>query len=173
MTTAVASTTVTRTALLDGLSRVAPVVPRAKPTIPVAMCVHIVGTEKGLRFTGTDFDRTVTTTVVADGAEEFPERVVPCHRLIAIVDRLPIGPIDLTPTASGVRLEAQRARFEVKGVGADEWPRPVHGDEKPTTVAFDAPEFLRALTRLPLAARSRSCGSRAREQRLQERADVG
>jgi DNA polymerase-3 subunit beta len=146
-TTAVASLTVTRSALLDGLARVALVVPRGKPSIPVVMCVHIEGTAKGLRMSGTDFDRTVTTTVAADGAEDFPARVVPCHRLMSIVDRLPVGPIDITPTESGIRVTAQRAKFDVKGVAVDEWPRAEHAMDKATSVTIAAPLFVKALTR--------------------------
>lgn len=144
-TATLASITVTRSALLDGLTRVALVVPRGK-ALPILQSVRMEGVGDGLRLTGTDFDRTVTTVVPGDG--EFPVRVIPCHRLAAIVSQLPLGPVEVEPTTNGVRIRAQRARFDVVGISPDEFPHPTApvGNDAPVTI--DGASFVSALTRL-------------------------
>lgn len=149
MSVATAEITATRTALLDGLSRVALVITRSKPTLPVLGCVHIGGTRSGLRLMGTDFDRTVMTTVATENAEEFPARAVPCHRLLAVVSQLPVGPIEIMPWKNGgVRVTAQNARFDVAGLPADEFPMAGADLGKATSLSIAAPAFVRAITRV-------------------------
>jgi hypothetical protein len=124
---------VSRVALRDALAKIALVAPRgAGPGgLPVLQCVRITQNGGALALTGTDLDRIVSVTVPVEPAEPpigaglaFPTCVVPCHRLAAIVERMPEGPVSVTPIAKshGLRVMADRARVDLAGLPADEFP---------------------------------------------------
>lgn len=141
---------VTRLALLDALTKVALVAPRGGG-LPVLQSVRIAPDGESLRFTATDLDRTVSVCIPVDGAEDFPVRVVSCHRLVAIAGQLPDGPVNIAPIGEGVRITAKRARFDVTGLPADEFPN-VGMEGGGTAVTIDAPTFVRAITRCATCA---------------------
>lgn len=140
---------VDRDVLLDALTRVSLVVRRGESLIPVLKAVRIAADGDGLQFTGTDFDRTVSLTIPANDASAIATRVVPCHRLLAIVSQLPSGPVAIAATESqALRLTAGRARFDVTGIAPDEFPsntNPSHGET--ISLTMDAPALIAALTR--------------------------
>ena len=140
--------TIARETLLSALSRVALVVPRNANQLPVLACVRIEGVGSNrLRFTATNLDRTVTTEAPADDAGDFPARLVPCHRLMAIVSQMPPSPVLLAPIPKGVRVGGGRARFEIAGFAEDEFPRDEPPEANQLPVAFDAPTLIGALAR--------------------------
>lgn len=150
-----AAVTVTRSTLADALSQAALVVGRGAAKIPVLTCVRIAPDGDGLRLAASDLDRTVSLTVPAEGALGFPVRVVPCQRLAAIVNQLPHGPIAIAAIENGVRITAGRARFDVSGFPADEFPDTDNIDASShagstrlaTSMDVDAPAFVAALSR--------------------------
>jgi DNA polymerase III subunit beta len=143
-----ARVSIARSALFDALSQVALVANRGKPSLPVLGCVRIAADGEALRLTTTDFDRTISASVLADGAADFPTLVVPCHRLLAIVGQLPEGTVNIAPRRHGIRLTAGRAKFELAGMPADEFPSMPSDGERVTSVSIAAGALLEALPRL-------------------------
>jgi DNA polymerase-3 subunit beta len=142
---------VDRGALFDALARVALVAPRGGQSLPVLQSVRIAPDGDALRFTATDLDRTVSVCVPVDGAEDFPARVISCHRLAAIVGQLSPGSVRIEPRGEGVRIASGRARFDVTGLPADEFPS-VGMEGGGIAVTVDAPTFVRAIARCATCA---------------------
>lgn len=144
---------VARSVLLDALSRVALAAKRPGGSLPVLSCVQIVPDGEGLRFTTTNFDQTISVVIPVDGAADFPTRLVPCHRLLAIVGQLPEGTVTLAARDKhGVRITAGRARFDVAGMAPDEFPTVNHQTVGVAPIAVDAPAFVSALSRCATCA---------------------
>jgi len=141
--------TVSRSALLATLGRVALVVARNKLSIPIIGAVHIAPEANGLRFTATDFDRTVSSVAACDDPrEDFEACAVPCLRLLAVVTQLPAGTVTITQTAKGIRVAAGSTRFDLVGMPVGEFP---FGEPLATAsplIAVGAPALLASLSRL-------------------------
>lgn len=140
--------TIARSVLFDALARASLALSRENKGLPVLHCVRIAAADGGLRFSATDLDRAVSVTVPAEAAAEFPARVVPCQRLAAIVAQLPDEPVAVVARGNGIRLTAGRARFDLSGFPADEFPTGERDERGAlTSLSMDAPVFVSALAR--------------------------
>lgn len=127
-----------RSALHDALQRVALVAGRARPSLPVVGCLLAEGVPGGVRFTGTDFDQYLSTSVpaVVDDRLRF---CVNAKALLGIVALLPAADVTLVTDAKSARalkITCGRASFEVPCLDPAEFPTRT---ERPNAGAFDVP----------------------------------
>jgi DNA polymerase-3 subunit beta len=113
--------TITREHLQEGLVAVAAAVP-AKTTLPVLANVLVEAGKHGVRFSATDLDIAVSTTVAAEVDAE-GAATLPAKKLVDIARELPGGPVRVTAAGeSRVSIECGRTRFKLLGLPREEFP---------------------------------------------------
>jgi DNA polymerase-3 subunit beta len=113
--------TITREKLQEGLLAVVSAVP-TKTTLPVLSNILIEARKDGIRFSGTDLDISVATTVPAEVDEE-GAITLPAKKLSDIARELPSSSVRLSSAGEQrVQLECGKSRFRLLGLPKDEFP---------------------------------------------------
>jgi len=113
--------TITREKLQEGLLAVVSAVP-TKTTLPVLSNILIEARKDGIRFSGTDLDISVATTVAADVDEE-GAITLPAKKLSDIARELPSSSVRLSSAGEQrVQVECGKSRFRLLGLPKDEFP---------------------------------------------------
>jgi DNA polymerase-3 subunit beta len=113
--------TITREKLQEGLLAVVSAVP-TKTTLPVLSNILIEARKDGIRFSGTDLDISVATTVAAEVDEE-GAITLPAKKLADIARELPSSSVRLSSAGEQrVQLECGKSRFRLLGLPKDEFP---------------------------------------------------
>ena len=149
--TSSASATLTKAALLAGLTRVAGAV-AAKTTLPVLSNVLIKPGEGGvLRIVGTDLDVTVDTVVDAALAGSLDGVTLPAKKLTEFVKECGSAPIALmVKNNASASVKSGAARMTLSGISADEFPDVAERAAKAVTL-FSVPAGTLAALAKPVA----------------------
>jgi DNA polymerase III subunit beta len=132
--------------LYRSLQLVAGVVP-TKTSAQHLTSVLVEATENGeLRFTGTDLDAFLITTLHAS-VEQPGIAAIPARRFLEVVKELPGDIVEISSTASGISIKCGTGRFRIVGPDPQEFPPlPELNEEKVFAVSSDILARLAAQT---------------------------
>jgi DNA polymerase III sliding clamp (beta) subunit (PCNA family) len=147
----VVTITIARQALRAALTRLAGAVGSGTRALPVAQHIKLEVRPGSLVLTATDFEAWAELTIPCDASGE-AVALLPARRLLEIVAALPPTPtVTLTLAERGGTITAARARFDITGLGVEEFPNapdPVADGAEATGV--NAAAFLDAIERAVL-----------------------
>lgn len=113
--------TIAREKLQEGLSAVSSAVP-GKTTLPVLGNILLETTERGVRFSATDLDVSVSTEVAAE-VESGGAITLPAKKLAEIARELVPAPVKIAALGEQrATLECGRSKFKLLGLPRDEFP---------------------------------------------------